>query len=189
MKTNKKTYSNFKPKKQKKSKKGVSVIVGYVLLITFSVFLGVIVYKLIKSWVPVETLRCPDGTSLLIESYNYDCDLEFITLNIANDGKFNVGGYFIRATDSPDLTMGNVELSTLNMDINSRLNPGVKFGSYTAKNSLKPNMVEEDSYDLSSLDNRIYLIEIIPIIWKTQERKMRLVSCEEVVLRKPVECS
>ncbi|MCX6750828.1 MAG: hypothetical protein NTZ83_05200 [Candidatus Pacearchaeota archaeon] len=175
--------------KTRKSKKGVSVIVGYVLLITFSVFLGAIVYKFLVTLPPREGLNCPDTTSLLIESYNYDCDSKILTLNIVNNGKFNVGGYFIYGADSPNLTVGNTELSQLNMADDSKLTPlGVKFGSFTAKNSLKPNDEETDYYNLTSINRQIFLVQIVPIRWQTQNRKMNLVSCQDAIVRKGVEC-
>jgi hypothetical protein len=180
----------IRSKQSKKTKKGVSVIVGYVLLITFSVFLGVIVYKFLVTLPPREGLNCPDETSLLIESYIYDCNSKILTLDIANNGKFNVGGYFIYGANSPNLTVGNIELSQLNMDVNSRLAPlGVKFGSFISKNSLKPNDVEKDSYNLTGINSEIYLVQLVPIRWQTQKRKMNLVSCQDAIVKKSVECS
>ena len=57
----------------KKNKRGISIVVGYVLLVSFAVFMGVVVYQWMKTFVPKETLDCPEGTSLFIKDYTYKC--------------------------------------------------------------------------------------------------------------------
>jgi hypothetical protein len=184
-------YSKIKSKNRKaKSKKAVSVIIGYVLLITFAVVLGVIVYKWMKTYVPQEDVNCPDGTSLYIESYHYDCTAKVLTLTIKNNGKFDVGGYFIRATDSPQEELAVIDLTQMNMNPGSKLNPlGIKFGDYVSKNSLAPNDVEEHLYNVSSMIRGIYKIEIVPVRWETQNRKMVLLSCKDAGIVQDIACN
>ena len=171
-----------------KSKKAVSVIIGYVLLITFAVVLGVIVYTWMKTYVPQEDINCPSGTSLLIESYTYDCSSNILTLNIKNNGKFSVGGYFIYATDNSSQQLATIDLSKMNTDNASMLKPlGIIFGGIGSgnKNSLAPNDVEREIYNLTGI-GRIYLIEIVPIRWQTQDRKMTLVSCKDAEIKEQI---
>ena len=73
---------------QAKSKKAVSVIVGYVLLISFAIVIGVIVYQWMKTYVPKEDINCPDGTSLFIKRYEYTPEL--LTLYLKNNGKCDI---------------------------------------------------------------------------------------------------
>ena len=78
----------------KRNKKGLSVIIGYVLLISFGIIMAGIVYTYLKSYVQnPEVEDCPDGTSIMIT--NADCSSGILTLNIKNNGRFIVNGYRI----------------------------------------------------------------------------------------------
>ena len=153
-----------------KNKKGVSEIVGYVLLIVFTLILAGIVFVWLKTYVPHEDINCPDGTSLMINSYT--CNQSKLTLTFENNGKFFVGGYFIDAyyvnskgqkilVDLTKNSTGSVTLSPL----------GIKFGGFisgtsfrnsttenntlivTAHNSLKTGDSETDTYNLVGITN------------------------------------
>lgn len=186
MKTDKEIYSKIR---QKKSKKALSVIIGYVLLVTFTIVMGIFVYELLKTYVPQNEINCPDGSSLLIESYT--CDSNILTLNIANNGNFEIGGYFIYASDSPDKDLATIDLSKLNTNPNSELTPlGIQFGNSGDKtNSLDPGQSETNFYNLTEIGGKIYLVDIIPIRWQTQDTKSLLVSCKNAEERKTIKCS
>jgi hypothetical protein len=171
---------------QAKSKKAVSVIVGYVLLVTFAVVLGVIVYQWMKTYVPQEDLNCPDGVSIFIEDYN--CSSNILTLHFKNNGKFNIGGYFIHATDSPDEELATIDLSKDNTDNSSILRSGIKFGNIGIDNSLKPNDEETDIYNIASIGH-IYSIEILPIRWQKEKNINTLVSCKDTKIKETIECN
>ena len=49
---------------QAKNKKGLSVMIGYVLLVTFAIIISAIVYQQIKTYLPTEDKVCPEGVSL-----------------------------------------------------------------------------------------------------------------------------
>ena len=178
--------------KQRKSKKALSVIIGYVLLIIFTITISIIVYKWLKTYVPQDEINCPGGTSLLIESYSYNCSSNMLTLNIVNNGKFDVGGYFIYGTDSPEKELATIDLSKANTDNNSIIpTTGIKFGGIVseAKNSLEPNGRETEIYNLTTISlGQIYSIEIVPIRWQTEKRRMLLVSCKNSKIKKTIEC-
>jgi hypothetical protein len=190
MKKNKFHNSTYKEKySTRKQKKGLSAMVGYVLLVVFSVFLGVITYTLLRTIVPQKPLECHDATSLMIEGYTYDCNTNILTLNIENNGRINVGGYFIYGS-SNGMRQRDVELSALNMDDKSLLSPlGVKFGNPIVKNSLKPNQVEIETYDLTELNQDLTYLELQPIIWGTEDRKMKLIQCSDAIVRKDIQCT
>ncbi len=172
----------------RKSKKAVSIIVGYVLLIVFAVVLGAIVYKWMKTYVPHEDFNCPEGTSLSIEDYNYSGGI--LSLSIKNNGNFNVGGYFIYASDSPNREFANLNISQMNMDSNAIIENGsiVIFGTIGEedKNSLAPKESEIDEYDLTTISGGIYSIEIIPIRWETRNRIINLISCKDAIISEKI---
>jgi len=170
---------------QVKSKKAVSIMVGYVLLVTFAVIIGVIVYQWMKTYVPQDELNCPDGVSLFIEDYS--CSSNILTLNLKNNGKFNIGGYFIYATDSPEEELATIDLSKNNTDASLIIQSMIKFESIGSVNSLKPNNKETHSYDLTGIRD-IYSIEILPIRWQEEKNRNVLVSCKDTKIRESIEC-
>jgi hypothetical protein len=174
---------------QDKSKKGVSIVIGYVLLVTFAIIIGIIIYQWMKTYVPQEELNCPDDASIFIKDYAYDCDSNNLTLFLKNTGKFNLGGYFIYVTNSPDVELATIEISENNTDPNSKLTPsGIKFGLIgSTENSLNPDEIEIDEYNLTGI-GRIYSVEILPIRWQKQRNKEVLVSCKDVKIKKSIEC-
>ena len=174
---------------QVKSKKAVSVIIGYVLLVTFAVIIGVIVYQWMKTYVPQEDLNCPDGVSIFIEDYSYDCSSKILIINFKNNGKFNIGGYFIHATSSPEQELATIDLSKNNTDTTSVIvgSTGIKFGLIGIDNSLKPNDVETERYNLTGTVN-IYSIEILPIRWQKEKNRNILVSCKDTKIIEGIEC-
>ena len=181
-------FPQLKPK-QRKSKKAVSVIIGYVLLITFAVIIGVLVYRWMKTYVPQEELNCPGETSLFIKSINYNCASNILTLTLINNGKFDIGGYFIYATDSPDKKLATIDLTKNQTESTLQMLPyGIKLKSFADKNSLGPGEEEIEIYNLTGT-GRIYSVEIVPIRWQTQERKMILASCKDAKIREDISCT
>jgi len=173
--------------KVKLSKKGMSVLVGYVLLITFSAVIGVLVFQWMKSYTPQEEINCPYGSSLIIQ--NYTCSSDFLTLIIRNDGKFDIGGYFIYATDSPEEELATIDLSRNNTENNSiRMPTGVTFGQIGDKNTLEAGEEEIERYNLTGR-TKIYSIEIVPIRWQEEMNKNIVVTCKDVRIKKRIECT
>ncbi len=172
-----------------KSKKAISAIVEYVLLVTFALVTGVIVYSFMKTYVPQEELNCPDGSSLQISEYNYDCATNMLSIKFTNSGRFSLGGYFIYTTNKPNQELATIDLTKNNTDINSRLSPnGIKFGLIGVDNSLEPNQEETDTYNLTGI-SQAYSIQIVPIRWQEKKNTQILVSCKNEKIKKTIECA
>jgi hypothetical protein len=63
---------------KKLNKKGISVMIGYVLLVSAAIIMGAITYNWMKIYVPTnEDLKCPDGISIAISEIS--CAGEFCT--------------------------------------------------------------------------------------------------------------
>ena len=56
-----------------RDKRGISIVIGYILLVTVSIAMSILVYQWLKTYVPKEFLECPDGTSILAKEISYDC--------------------------------------------------------------------------------------------------------------------
>lgn len=80
-----------------RGKKAISEIVSYVLLISLALGMSALVYSWLKSKVekPFAEESCPEGVSLVLESYN--CTSEgIINITLRNRGSFLVDGFVIK---------------------------------------------------------------------------------------------
>jgi hypothetical protein len=173
-----------------KKKKGISVIIGYVLLVSFAVILGVLIYSWMEGMNPGAGvhLECPDEISIFVKSY--DCSSDQITLDLMNNGRFNIGGYFIRATTSPQQEIATLDISRNATTPGTRLFPtGIKFGEVgDEKNSLITGQSEIEQFDLTGT-YPIYSVQITPIIWKEEDNQELLVTCSESKIIENIKCS
>jgi len=96
--------------KMKLKKRGVSPIIGYMLLIVVGVSMGLVIYGWLRTYVPAEITKCDEDVSLQITNYEYDCTTKIFKLEIKNNGRFNVGGYLLRATNNSNDDIANVPL-------------------------------------------------------------------------------
>lgn len=178
--------------KTKKFKKGLSIMVGYVLLVSFAIFISIIVYQQLKTYVPKESLKCPDGVSLFVKDYSYNCATSELNLTIKNNGRFSLGGYFIHATNnSSNQEIATIDVSSAINPSSLYLNPGVLFDLISEnQNSLDPDGERIHLYDLSSLNiGQINLIEISPLRWQTIEERQRVVACSDAKTIEKISCS
>ena len=85
------------------NKKGVSEMVGYVLLIVIAISLSIIVYIWIQKYIPKQAGECEDGVSLSVEDYCMYKNLAgipiMVQVSVKNRGLFNVDGFFIRESN------------------------------------------------------------------------------------------
>ena len=81
----------------RKNKKGVSLMVGYVLLIVIAVGLSVAVFSYLRLYLPKEEPKCYDDVSLTIEQAS--CANQLVDVTLRNRGLFNISGAHIRIGD------------------------------------------------------------------------------------------
>lgn len=169
-------------KKNKKlvNKKGISVIIGYVLLVGLAVVLGGIMYAWMKTYVPADSLDCPDGTSITLKSYSYACGTNGINITLHNNGRFNVAGYYIK--------VNNISAQGIpSIDFSGRVStmPGVAIFQGSVLLSQGNNNSFGVGDETSNFFNwtgygygQIYNVEIMPIRWqKDKNNKLRYVGC------------
>jgi len=89
-------------------KRGISNIIGYVLLIGISISLSVLVFNWLRFYVsPDEIEQCPDAIDVIIEDYACVSGANgFLNISLKNKGRFSVDGYILRVHDSPDAEFG-----------------------------------------------------------------------------------
>jgi len=165
------------------------VVIGYVLLITFGIILSSIVFNYLRTYVPSDITECPDGVSVFLKDYSYDCTLNRLNLTIKNNGKFNFEGYFIHGTNSSKEELATIDISK-NFDENRSIN-GVNLLStvYFHREinlSFKPN---EEEVHVFNLNKTLYSIEIIPVRFQREGSSERFVSCGGARIKEKLTCS
>jgi len=84
----------------KLDKRGISIIIGYIILVSMAVGLSVLVYNWVVHYVPSgDVIECPEGTSLSI--VDVKCDMVSHTLNfsVKNTGLFSIDGFVSKVND------------------------------------------------------------------------------------------
>lgn len=177
-----------KIKNIKHNKKGVSAVIGYVLLVSFAVILGISVYGVLKTYVPTEKLECPSGTSIFI--LNKNCVIEggeqILKIEFKNNGRFNIEGFFIYGSNSS----GSVPTKDL-----SGYYEGGLVGNKIIFNTgdtryLVPGDKSEKKFRIPiSRINGLKKIAITPVRNQKKEGVIKSVSCGNARIIDDVKCS
>lgn len=167
-------------------KKGVSIMIGYVLLITAAIVMGVIVYQWLRTYVPIEAPACSEEISVFMKRYSCDPATDELTITIKNNGKFNLAGYFIHVSTDPTQEIATIDLSEYVTTGGISAGGSIIFLAGSA-NSLQPNKEFVSVFDLSATNlGQIYLIEIIPVRFQEIRNKLTFVSCGNAKIRENI---
>ena len=181
-------------------KKGISVMVGYVLLIVFVIIIGGIVYQWLKTYIPAQALECPDGVSLFIKEAEFNDSNSRLMITLRNNGRFNLAGYFIHATNSSDQELPIIDLSGY---LNYTDGPGRIYGNSVLffdvelvsddLNLFAPGSEKSYFFDIPPEIGEPHLIRITPTRFQDVDERERFVSCsnagaEQIVGEPPSPC-
>lgn len=165
------------------NKKGISAMVGYVLLISITLGLSVIVYNWLQFYVqddPIET--CSENVNIVIQSY--DCiqsmiggSSGYLNVTLKNKGLFIVDGYILRINTRAGADFG---LHAFN-STGSSLKPGEEITmTYIFDDYIGPGLDFASRNEL----NAVTLIEVQPFIKndageiKCQSSISQKITCE-----------
>jgi len=178
-------------------KKGVSDVLGYILLISFAIFMSFLVYQGLKTYVPVKALECPDGVSIFVQSVS--CNLTEggapdvgpydLRLTIKNNGRYNIAGYFIHASNNSNKTVADIPLIdylTVRQGIVKMTN-AIVFQSTTSGNFV--NISDQAFAEYKNIPQKIYSLDILPIRFQKEENRLRIVSCGEAIIKEKINCT
>jgi flagellin-like protein len=169
----------------KRNKRGISEVIGYVLLTGFVIVLSVGIYAWMKGYVPKDTIGCPDDVSIFVKDYS--CSGQTLNLTLKNNGKFNIAGYSIYARNYSQAGVASIDLSQKITSGGTPMDPiGVKMGGNN--NSFIPDAEEIHLFNITSITPKIYAIEIVPMRWEEEGRRTRLVTCTESKLEEILNC-
>ena len=89
-------------------KSALSNVVGYVLLISITISLSVLVYGWLRFYVSESDIEeCSDNLNIIIKSYEcFESPDGSLTVTLKNKGLFTVDGYILRVHDRPDADFG-----------------------------------------------------------------------------------
>ncbi len=140
------------------NKKGISELVSYVLLIVLAIAIASGVYIWLTSIAkPSNAVECPD-VNLRLESY--ECIQRFandpgkLTLDLKNNGKFDITGFRIMIRDDPDRLFSNISV------VNDCFGGESTLGAYGCE--IKVSETRSVSGTFSAI-NTVRLVQIIPI--------------------------
>jgi hypothetical protein len=159
-----------------KDKKGVSLMIGYVLLIVIAISVSVGVFLYLKAYVPLDKAECPDSASLQIDSIT--CELDTVVIELTNNGLFTLDGYDLRIGEPNRIfkvlinndTTGRLFIEESN-DGDPKLKPGKSFKSVP--------------YEYPDHAGETREIEIEPFIYFDN----RPFLCENAVVKRNVVCT
>jgi flagellin-like protein len=162
-------------------KKGLSEIIGYVLLIVIAISLSLLVYAWMKGLLWKKTKACPDEVSLMIADYSCDFAGKNVTIVFRNNGLFDVDGFIARISNEE----GRLPVKLLKEGI--PLN-GSNLGEFSFDKKLSPGAEFTNTFFYSEY-GKILEIEIVPFKYLEEEGevlvcdkstvKQRLQGCDE----------
>ena len=96
-------------------KKGISYMIGYILLITMAIALAILVFNWLSHYVPEEDPTediCPEGVSLSLRNIVCDSGQTELSFTIRNNGLFSVDGFRVGVNDKEGSELGVYTIET-----------------------------------------------------------------------------
>ena len=196
----------IKTHKCKRSKKAVSEIISYVILIVIVLGISAAVYQWMLTSTPAVAESCPEDISLYVKSYSCSsedtCSSQYcLNVIIKNNGNFNVDGFFIRASKNlSSIPITGLEYTDVNYEGIDDLKETGRFYFKMMNNGngepMKPGEELSLTFDYGSImslgdddfnQNYIWLekIQIEPFV----EGKGALLICEDATINLEVDDS
>jgi len=180
---------------KKFSKKAISMLVAYSLLIGISVAMAGSVYIWLKYYVssPLTTESCPSETSIIISDYccSEECGMgnRQLNLTVQNHGYFNISGYIIKMNKvdpSGKAIAGRYNLCAGAAD------PCADGDNFFSAGPLPPTFYNSTVFNYSKTDyNEIRVIQIEPyrIVSTSKTGKLERVLCDKAIVTQKISCS
>jgi hypothetical protein len=155
-------------------KKGLSLMVSYVLLIVIAVGLSILVFAFLKLYVPPESPHCPDDVSLIVTEKKCDTSAGELEITFQNKGLFSVNAVYVR-------------LGEEGRKVKSLVNENVYFSDPSLVNQeLKPGDQTTETYSsLTLITPDKVILEIEPAILQDDGT---LALCEKAVITQSIVC-
>ncbi len=171
----------------RKSKRGVSLIISYAILIgiVLAISIGVFIWlKDLANFQPV--VSCKDGSSLSVSDYS--CDGKSINLSIKNNGRFGIDGFILRVGDNELKT----PITYLNVRSGQSGLQSTLAGNALFQTKLDPSQTIDVVFTNQETNNRISktvnypfikILQLQPYIFVNKQR----IICDQVVIKQKIE--
>ena len=159
------------------SKKGVSEMVSYVLLVVIAVGLSVLVYNYLSVYTPKDLPQCEEDVRIILQSYScYSGTPGTLNLTLLNKGVFKIDVAYIRFGAESRKVKTLINENDLYF---SDILTGGKTGLNPGKTATKGFV-----FDITSAGR--YAVEIQPAVF-TDTNELAL--CESAVITQPIDCT
>lgn len=173
----------------KKNKFGVSLMIGYILLISFGLVLSLLVYQVLKTYIPKQSLECDEGVSISLNSISCSPGSTGYTIlmNIKNNGRFNISGYFIHARTSASQKLATSDISKFissGSPDQANVSDAIVFSPFP----LAPSQSEPVAFNHLK---KIYSITVIPSRYQkygVRNNKETFVVCKNAKITRDINC-
>ncbi len=139
----------------KSDKRGISVIIGYILLIGIAIGLSVMVYNWLVFFLPGEEIECPDTINLDLRDVSCNAGLRELNFSVRNNGLFSFDGFVVKVNHREDARIGVYNIGGDNGVFNEKISPGDE-----------PFKVEIDynAVDYPGINARLTLLDVLPFL-------------------------
>src|SRR3989338_3622192 len=144
------------------NKKGVSEMVGYVLLVVIAVGLSVLVFAYLRLYIPKGNLDCQEGINLAIDSAGLDCTKNELRLTLVNQGRFTVDAAYVR-------------FAAENRKIRTWINQ--EDNKFYFSNGIVPGASYQNNHTISADPGIKYIVEVQPAIFVSG----KISACQNIV--------
>jgi len=146
-----------------KNKRGVSEVVGYVLLVVIAIGLSIGVYSYLRVFVPKEKPECQEDIHLIVQGYSYHhTDLSTdLSITLANKGLFNISSAYVRLGAINRTTRYPIGADKGKVNFGAGLGPGISFPLVDFTNDDFESLKEQFS---SLILGEEMMLEIQPVV-------------------------
>jgi len=154
-----------------KRKKGISLMVSYVLLVIIALGLAAGIYAWMRLYAPTEEeAKCDPNAALAIKNYDCYATLGKISLELENKGLFKLDGFFVRASNQSD---GLITISLNTTDVSPS---EVMEGRYNFYEPLLPNSLITANFSYKDYGG-LSKIQIQPFVYGEN----KVLACENII--------
>jgi len=166
------------------NKKGLSAMIGYVLLITFGIVMAVIVYAYLKTYIPTEPTACPEGSSVFLKEYS--CSGNKLNLTVKNNGRFNIAGYFIYGTNNTEQKIATTAMYENYTEKTHVVQGAILFSPQDPQGAMKPGLEMNGTFNVS---NDLVRIDLLPVRIEGEGQDLKFVVCGNARIKEEIICS
>lgn len=172
------------------TKKAVSPIIAYVLLIGIGLALATITFQVLKTYVPVEQIECPASVSARI--INSNCTLEGgkykINLILQNNGLFKFSGLYAYYGKNIENKIAGENLGEhliQTQDYTSMRGEGIFLNQ-----ELNPNQEVVIKFEIPQDKGETkMLLELTPFQIEIIDKKTQLAACSQARINQIINCN